>query len=124
MGCDIHAFIEYKHKCDSIGWTVLSESPFSLFRNYQMFGFMAGVRGDVTLFTQRGLPAGVDKTIPHEMEKDNNHSPSWLSYCEFHDCIDEAEAKRIGPEWLAVLAAMRSFIDANIPCRLTFFFDN
>lgn len=56
MGCDIHAYIEYKHKgynnWDSFGGAI------HMGRNYEMFGILAkGVRCDMSnAFPTKGLP--------------------------------------------------------------------
>lgn len=65
MGCDIHAFIEVKPS-DGGRWECISD-PY-LGRNYEMFGFMASVRSDKTLFKPKGLPEDCSWRVNFENE--------------------------------------------------------
>jgi len=58
MGCDIHAYIEYKYDKDSNYWNAFG-GQFRFGRSYDMFAKMAGVRsyGSITPITEpRGMP--------------------------------------------------------------------
>jgi hypothetical protein len=60
MGCDIHMFLEYADFTQSNGdvyWSCFGGS-YNPGRDYYMFGLLAGVRSDRTLFEPKGLPDG------------------------------------------------------------------
>lgn len=78
MGCDIHAFLEVKI---ADAWYYFGEVD--LGRDYELFGKMAGVRGEET--SMFGGPKGwssdasiVSNTHYKQWEGDA-HTPSWLS---------------------------------------------
>jgi hypothetical protein len=54
MGCDIHMFIEHKHKDDNY-WRPFGGRIHGR-RNYTLFGYLANVRGDGAIIEPRGLP--------------------------------------------------------------------
>ena len=56
MGCDIHFYLEYKHS-DANGWGNWGER-YRMGRNYALFGFLAGVRGEgKPIVEARGYPS-------------------------------------------------------------------
>lgn len=66
MGCDIHAFVEYKRRADSENWRSFGKE-FRLDRNYLMFGLLAGVRVDVTPVAEaRGIPSDIGYSVREE----------------------------------------------------------
>ena len=84
MGCDIHAYIEFKHYDKWVEWT--SESIW-LERDYLMFGTLAGVpRTEVAHFIPpKGMPEDVSRAIrkQQEMWAGDGHTHSWLSTNEY-----------------------------------------
>lgn len=60
MGCDIHAFVEYKRQ-ESKRWQGVSSGEIALRRWYGIFAYMAGVRNyyNATYIKPRGLPEDV-----------------------------------------------------------------
>jgi hypothetical protein len=65
MGCDIHAFVEYRDpKNDRATWQGFGQQ-FRLWRNYLMFGVLAGVRayGMKPVITPRGVPKDVGYAV-------------------------------------------------------------
>lgn len=67
MGCDIHAYLEHKEFGGS--WWAFSYGKICLFRNYEAFSLMAGVRssyGKEVLFNPKGLPDDVCWTVSYE----------------------------------------------------------
>lgn len=164
MGCDIHAFIEYKDK-RSESWNPFG-SEIHLDRNYSIFGFMCnGVRSDHNNgYSARGLPSDLaynakganwlyitddkdepntatleealkwhrdgkgsiikydSKGDPQYVEHPDWHSHSWLTTTEYNDCLNKAFYT--SPDYLAVLASMKSFKENNCDVRLIFWFDN
>lgn len=80
MGCDIHAHVEIK-----INNTWHHYNKIGLQRNYELFGKMAGVRGDAKPIAEpRGLPP--DLSVVTKMEADrygiDGHTHSWLTIGE------------------------------------------
>ncbi len=70
----------------------LSRGPF-IPRDYDLYGLMAGVRGEHRLFEPRGLPEGSDSHIRRELgqtnpDMDGYHSYSWLTVAELHAVAD------------------------------------
>jgi hypothetical protein len=63
MGCDIHLYIEHKHKDSEIGWWRSFGGEHRLDRDYGMFARMANVRnygnGITPIFKPRGLPSDI-----------------------------------------------------------------
>ena len=89
MGCDIHAYLEIK--IDG-GWHYFA--PADLWRNYEVFSKMAGVRD----FPDSPAPIALPKGLPddasfmtrfHSNEwGEDGHSHSWLNYDEILELID------------------------------------
>lgn len=110
MGCDIHAFIEYKRFDEWHLWAKLE-----LDRDYSLFADMACVRGQ-GMFRPKGLPDDVGSWM---QEEDIDHTPSWLTMQEFEKVLWYAES----PTYEAALAAMR-VINRTFQTRLVFWFDS
>lgn len=61
MGCDIHAYVEYRNKLtgdhddQDASWDCLT-GQLSLPRYYNVFGMIAGVHGNKSLFEPKGIP--------------------------------------------------------------------
>lgn len=106
MGCDIHAFAEVRRdgQWETVGavfpldkfgakWEkrTHTEEPFG-WRNYGMFGFLAGVRNDSAvepLSAPKGLPPDISPKVREAAEywEADGHSHSWLSLREL-DSVD------------------------------------
>ena len=90
MGCDIHAHIEIK-----VGGIWLYYSQPRIHRSYDLFGRMAGVRGDETpIALPRGLPDDISTTTKLHYKRwgIDAHSMSWLSSKEFQELIPTLKA--------------------------------
>ena len=74
MGCDIHAYIEYKHWGDK--WWPFANLDID--RDYQLFGLMAGVRrSDIDPVAQpRGVPSDASWKVNDENELFVSDDPS------------------------------------------------
>ena len=118
MGCDIHAHVEYKQYDQ---WWELADVHIG--RNYKLFGLMAGVRMDIALIEPRGIPDDCGYTAKSDfIEWDTDaHTPSWLTYDEMNDVIQHMNS--ICTEAIAVLAVMK-VMNAEVPTRIIFWFDN
>lgn len=85
MGCDIHAFVEYRdskndERFSRMSWRSMG-GRYHLSRDYTMFGFMAGVRGEgPSVVAPRGIPDLLD----------------WATEREYYYRIDDAEAEKYG----------------------------
>ncbi len=112
MGCDIHAYIEYKFS--DCGYTeVFSTGEIHFGRDYELFGLIAGVRSSsFPIFLTRGFP---DSTAPmpsnwyvrqkyEEFGKDA-HSATWLSL---------PELKTIRSHYLKAKILFNSVVDPTI----------
>lgn len=122
MGCDIHAFVEYKNPNHSeehewSGWG----GEFRLGRYYAIFAAMAGVRNDgpPPKYPPRGLPPKVNWKI---QEARVEHTPSWLTADEFEEVT--LGVPHFTGEYRAVLAGMRSLEKSGFKVRLVFWFDS
>lgn len=99
MGCDIHAYAE--RKTDS-GYEYLpAVVPFD-WRNYGVFGFLAGVRNysSVPMIAEpRGFPDDASAEVREQYERwdMDAHTPSWLSMAELlaWDYNAEVEDRRV-----------------------------
>lgn len=80
MGCDIHLYVEKKHKDK---WVMVHEvRGEGRQRNYRRFASIAGVRGDGP--EPKGLPLDVSESVSmHADDWDGDgHSHSWLPMAE------------------------------------------
>ena len=78
MGCDIHAYIEVKINNK---WCFYNRLDIQ--RNYEIFGYLAGVRlPDLQNFNVKGLPEDMDFITQKENEHWNRdgHTHSYLGY--------------------------------------------
>jgi hypothetical protein len=93
MGCDIHMFVEVKVR----GTWQLYSCP-RIQRNYDLFYFLAGVRGprhdqNIPMGEAKGLPEDLSELVKIEYNYDQGdaHSESWLNreeieqMCQFAD---------------------------------------
>ena len=82
MGCDIHAHVEYRHATGA--WVYVPELELFDYRNYNLFGWLAGVRNYSAvppIAAPRRLPVDVSPEIAHALDGwgSDAHSVSWLS---------------------------------------------
>ncbi|MCI5065264.1 hypothetical protein MRY87_06035 [bacterium] len=130
MGCDIHAWVEYRSSGESEA-QVFGEIWFG--RNYELFGLIAGVRGYEMLFSPRGLPEGMDSMLAKDFDPKCYHSASYLSTSELSTVCErlseiyreDGDEERDVAQLAAVVAAMREL--ENLGCeqvRLIFWFDS
>lgn len=79
VGCDIHLYIE--KKVAGKGWRLVETPDIYNGRNYDLFGFLAGVRGDNQHFDQKGFPddAGPELSEIREYYGSDGHSDSYLT---------------------------------------------
>ena len=140
MGCDIHAFVEFK-LFPEVGIESVCEDPaheWMLFchphlgRRYVYFAALAGVRSDSEswrpLCPVRGLPVSeYDDSIGRyeSMRGAGFHSHSYLSYAEILAALAHAGIDVVSMlvEWRALLGAME-VLAASFETRLVFCFDS
>jgi hypothetical protein len=109
LGCDIHMFIEKRvdnqfpweadehhvieveDVVDDVEYTTTKEISADG-RDYNLFGILAGVRGDGCLYDIRGLPNNVSDVIMQASDSIgvDGHSHSYLSVDEFKKCLVKA----------------------------------
>ena len=121
MGCDVHASIEFEAwPGQERAWDRYAD--LSLWRNYNVFGFMAGVRGDGPAVVEpRGFPPDMAS------EPTGDHTPCWLTTQEFRKALELADPKFPGTsyDYWATLAAMEEIERrGGKRCRLVFNFDS
>lgn len=126
MGCDIHLHIEvlldgawhhYNHR--------------SVPRCYELFGYMAGVRGGGEVVAPRGLPPDATVLTRYEYDKykDNWHHASWLSASEVAEVVGKMKMNWFDTgDWFGWLFG-HSFVgsdwrDEVSDYRFVFWFDN
>jgi len=111
MGCDIHAYIEYKFS-DNNFTEVISDGEISFGRDYELFGILAGVRGmNKPIISPRGFPTANNSPMPpnwYVSEQyfkyiDSHHSATWLT-------LDEL--KRVRSEYLKEMIIFNNITDA------------
>ena len=126
MGCDIHAFIEYK--AQNI-WEAFSQE-LNLARNYAIFGALANVREKMKLkpILPRGLPNNLSIIVKVNYDESfNSHTPSWVNTQEVESILNMKEIKEsilLSPEYNAMLATMKELEKKGFKARLVFWFDN
>lgn len=130
MGCDIHAYVEYKEKEQSCWY---SFGCLSLCRNYSVFSQLAGVRGNAEpIVPLRGFPDDSGWQAQHDNAWINDedrtfishpdwHSHSWLTPEEFAQAINDID---VTPDYVACLAAMMALHNRGWKSRIVFWFDN
>ena len=99
MGCDINLYIEYRHsgcpwqadhhhkRCNDAGNIKDIDSAY---RCYELFGYLAGVRGYTRNFLEpRGLPNDISPVVKAAAEwwGDSCHTHSWVTLDEFIDIV-------------------------------------
>lgn len=86
MGCDIHAFLEIKVNDE---WLYYGQVDFD--RNYEMFGKVAGVRGEgPPIQMPRGWPQDASKVSLLQLEAcdGDDHHKSWLDATQLQELDD------------------------------------
>lgn len=89
MGCDIHCYMEYKHK-ERDEWKLYKDQDLIPDRHYGLFELLAGVRGSswLAVVSPRGKPEDMsyDLKTRSELDMDNedfiylgDHSFTWLN---------------------------------------------
>jgi hypothetical protein len=126
MGCDIHAMIEYRY-AKGKAWFVAA-TALSIGRYYELFGYLAGVRDDVTpLAEPRGFPTNSCYSLTvKDIEKDESqwnfwgdHTASWLTAKELKKLKPKFKKD---PWYKCVVAYAKRYGDENV--RLVFNFDS
>jgi hypothetical protein len=108
MGCDIHVFPEISKRKNADGsddWMGLC-GEFDIWRDYDLFGIMAGVRRGDALFAPRGVPPDisystrwknelivVDRSVAGEGECTQWDAERWGGY------VDEKKDRVYHPDW-------------------------
>lgn len=132
MGCDIHGFIE--EKIDGV-WYTVDQLPH--WRNYDLFGHLAGVRSQLDQFIEpRGLPedASVVARTRYEAYGCDAHSAGWLSNSEVAEAFEHYQASNNNRDqsFFEYFGFDMDDCAGDIPAdergeeyfRLVFFFDN
>jgi len=160
MGCDIHCYVEKQDENGKweleIGWRsdhyeeghryfgteefkTEASAPIDA-RNYDLFGFLAGVRSNTTpaLYwlgesddadsydeAQRGVPKDADASTRRLMEDEDYHSHSWLTLGELRQAWTAAQLAG-ETEWFDLTDCVQQ-LEARAgddAIRIVFAFDN
>lgn len=87
MGCDVHMHVEVK-----VSGKWLHYSCPRIQRSYDLFGILAGVRGEgPPIVDPKGLPDDLSEItrIDYEYEKEDSHTESWLNKKELAVLVDK-----------------------------------
>jgi hypothetical protein len=128
MGCDIHAHIQYRHKDDcNRRWITLVEN-FNLWRNYEIFSSLAGVRckKDVRTKFPKGLPndTGIDYRMQRLMDDTDAHSKSWATLQEWRDAVEPYAKQEYTMEYQLVTRILEMLENSGCEVRVIYWFDN
>lgn len=137
MGCDIHAFVEYKSKHDfrhDARWDSFSSDQINLDRNYNLFGYLTNgqVRYDPDMeygINPRGLPEYPSHEVEEFSDPTNTHSHSWLTYEEFVEILElmrknEDKDVFVPIQYYAILGVMKALVEVDMKVRFVFWFDS
>ena len=104
MGTDIHAHVEIRYNGEWVHWA----QP-KINRWYELFGKLAGVRGESPIVEPKGFPkdASISTRLSYEHMGVDAHTPSWFN---------EEELDRLS-EWL------REYKEENAPKDLGLNYD-
>lgn len=132
MGCDIHCFQEVKINGK---WHCANQPRID--RNYELFEYMAGVRGDENnaAFPVRGLPDDLSEYVSIEADiwGDDAHAHSWITGDEVEQTHKWIRAQGWRNYWYSPFGYLfgNGWADGDAPrpvgyeeARLVFWFDN
>ena len=100
-------------------------ASFSVWRNYLLFGLMAGVRSNVTLFEPKGLPVDLSHDLQSIKNDDWFHNHSFLYIHEVALVLHEYKKHDSSGllELRAIFQTMK-LIEKKHESRLVFWFDS
>jgi hypothetical protein len=122
MGCDIHLCIE-RLQPGSDTWITFAKG-ITLSRNYQVFGRLAGVRGEtVPVIQPRGFPEDAWSDTREDFDDwigSDRNTPTWLSLIEWDAALDHS----VTVEYHAITAALKTLESGGYKTRVVLWFDN
>jgi hypothetical protein len=95
MGCDIHAYIEYKEK-EGEEWRSFGHEYFYLCRDYDMFAVMAGVR-NYKEYEPVSEPKGLPEDIAWQAKQGNTLYIVYKDECDDEGYVTEETAN----DWIS-----------------------
>jgi len=146
MGCDIHMSIEYRfaYSNNVEGNNKMSDwwcwgKDITGVRDYDMFGYLAGVRNHPADISPLIKPRGVPKDIGYELKEkieeygSDGHTHTWMTPKEYSMACSLNQVKDIGgpyddvaKEWIILREVLNTlekhYGENNV--RLIMFFDN
>ena len=145
MGCDIHLSIEYRYpyemvdgKANMSQWWCWGEDITGV-RDYEMFGYLAGVRSHPSEIPPIIIPRGIPKDIGHRIKDKidefgtDGHSHTWMTpkeyslACTLNQLRDPEETYgAVAKEWIILREVLNTLEKhfGNDNVRLIMFFDN
>jgi len=123
MGCDIHAHIQYRVKNNSC-WLTFAEN-INLWRNYEIFSSLAGVRCKDEIRTKfpKGLPDDTDSYFQRLMNDTDAHSTSWATLAEWRDAV-KPHTNEHAMEYHLVTRLLEMLEQSGCEVRVIYWFDN
>lgn len=107
MGCDIHIYAEVSRDSGQT-WVADSSTEMSTYRNYYLFGKLAGVRScRDPIYRTRGLPHDCSDIVRSSFDRTNDHSPGWLTLAEFKKVLKASGYKgwtKVQPDAFSTMA--------------------
>lgn len=97
MGCDIHAYIDYDTPGENPTGLVSHLCEINLWRNYYLFGLLAGVRSGGAMFEPRGLPERLSWSVRDEaVLYVSDENPNADGYCSRDQAEKWDSAHKVG----------------------------
>jgi hypothetical protein len=136
MGCDVHVHVEVKLK-NHDGWHHYS-APY-VYRNYELFGHMAGVRSDIEPIKppQYRIPKDASPVTKADYEAwgDDAHTATWLGWEDATKLETWGYFRKVAPgdqplfgyvfgERLETMLEYRGAFPYLEDLRIVFWFDN
>lgn len=131
MGTDISIYPEIQNKGLSDQWYPINYSgePISMYRDYTMFGILAGVRNTPddgspkTAF--RSIPKNVSSSVRDIFKDRFYHSTTWMSYTEYCEAIlrYENDCKYNDVTYYALKGMLEPYVQRGYNVRLIIGFD-
>jgi hypothetical protein len=117
MGTDINAYVAYKAGDGNL--EPFMYGSLDLGRDYELFGLMAGIRGEARLFESRGLPDRIPSIYQFFFDRSDGIAASWLTTAEVRLVAEEypqvferqSGQRRMSP-YLAAIVGLMEGVDA------------
>jgi hypothetical protein len=134
MGCDIHGTVEVlTGSYGELEWKVISDIGDLSLRNYEMFGYLFGVRGPCqTGCARRGFPLHVTwntRRVCSKIHDTDFHSLTYITWDELQPHMETVRSiiqtdEEYNKEWILLLDLVECLASRVSDLRLIVWFDN